>query len=40
MDYRCADGRFLTPPRGMAISITKYLSSFEARVYAGIKGWK
>jgi hypothetical protein len=37
IDYRCADGRFLMPPRGMAVSKTRYLSSSESRVNAGIK---
>jgi hypothetical protein len=27
-------------PRGMAVFNTKYLSSSETRVNAGIKGWK
>jgi hypothetical protein len=40
IDYRCADGRFLMSPRGMAVNNTKYLSSSETRVNAGIKGWK
>ncbi len=40
IDYRCADGRFLMSPRGMAVSNTKYFSSSETRVNAGIKGWK
>jgi hypothetical protein len=40
IDYRCADGRFLMSPRGVAVSNTRYLSSSETRVYAGIRGWK
>jgi hypothetical protein len=41
IDYRCADGRFLMSPRGMAVSKTKYLSSSETiRVNAGIREWK
>ncbi len=39
IDYRCADGRFLMSPRGMAVSNTRYLSSSETRVNAGIRGW-
>jgi hypothetical protein len=27
IDYRCADGRFLMSPRGMAVFNTRYLSS-------------
>ncbi len=38
--YRCAEGRSLMSPHGMAVSNTKYLSSSETRVNAGIKGWK
>jgi hypothetical protein len=38
--YRCADGRFLMSSRGVAVSNTKYLSSSETRVNAGIGGWK
>ncbi len=38
--YRCADSRFLMSPRGMAVSNTRYLSSCETRVNAGIRGWK
>jgi hypothetical protein len=40
IDYRCADGRFLMSPRGMAVSNTRYISSSETRVNAGIRGWK
>ncbi len=40
IDYRCADGRFLTSPSGMAISNTRYLPSSETRVNAGIRAWK
>jgi hypothetical protein len=40
IDYRCADGRFLMSPRGMAVSNTRCLSSSETRVNAGIRGWK
>jgi hypothetical protein len=40
IDYRCADGRFLMSPRGMAVSNTRYLSSSETRVNAGIRAWK
>jgi hypothetical protein len=35
-DYRCADGRFLMSPRGVTVSNTRYLSSSETRVNAGI----
>ncbi len=38
--YRCADGRFLMSPRGMAVSNTRYLSSSETRVNAGIRARK
>ncbi len=38
IDYRSADGRFLMSPRGVAVSNTRYLSSSERRVYAGIRG--
>jgi hypothetical protein len=37
IDYRCADGRFLMSPRGMEVSNTRYLSSSETRVNAGIR---
>ncbi len=40
IDYRRADGRFLMSPRGMAVSNTRYPSSSETRVNAGIRGWK
>ncbi len=40
IDYRCADGRFLMSPRGVAVSNARYLSSNETMVYAGIRGWK
>ncbi len=40
IDYRCADGRFLMSPRGVAVSNTRYLSSSETKVNAGIRGWK
>ncbi len=40
VDYRCADGRFLMSPRGMAVSNTRYLSSSETRVNDGKRGWK
>ncbi len=40
IDYRCANGRFLMSPRGMAVSNTRYLSSSETRVNADIKGRK
>jgi hypothetical protein len=39
-DYRCAGGRFLMSPHGMAVSNTRYLSSNEIRVNACIRGWK
>jgi hypothetical protein len=39
--YRCADGRFLMSPRGLlAVSNTRYLSSSETSVYAGIREWE
>jgi hypothetical protein len=40
IDYRCADGRFLMSPRGVAVSNHQYLSSSETRVNADIRGWK
>jgi hypothetical protein len=40
IDWRCADGRFLMLPRGMAVSNTRYLFSSETRVNASIRGWK
>jgi hypothetical protein len=40
IDYRCADGRFLVSPRGVAVSNHRYLSSSETRVNAGIRGRK
>jgi hypothetical protein len=40
IEYRCADGRFLMSSRGMAVSNTRYLSSSETRVHAGIRGFK
>ncbi len=40
-EYRCADGRFLMSPRGMAVSNSSiYLSSSGTRVNADIRGWK
>ncbi len=40
IDNRCADGRFLMSPRGMAVSNTRDLSSSETRVNAATRGWK
>jgi hypothetical protein len=40
IDHRRADGRFLMSPRDMAVSNTRYLSSSETRVNAGMRGWK
>ncbi len=40
IDYRCADGRFLTSPCGMAVSNTRYLSGGETRVNTGKRGWE
>jgi hypothetical protein len=40
IDCRCADGRFMMSPSGMAVSKTRYISSSETMVNAGIRGWK
>jgi hypothetical protein len=40
IEYRCADGRFLMSPRGVAIPNQNYLSSSETRVNASLKTWK
>jgi hypothetical protein len=40
IDYKCADGRCLMSPHGMAVSYHKYLPSSETRINAGIRGWK
>ncbi len=36
--YRCADGRFLMLPRGVAVSSHRYISSSETMVSAVIRG--
>ncbi len=40
LDYRCAEGRFLMSPHGMAVFNTRYLSCSETMVNACIRGWK
>ncbi len=40
IDYRCADGRFLVLPRGVAVSNHLCLFRSETRVNTGMRGWK
>jgi hypothetical protein len=40
MDYRCAEGRFSLPARGVTILNSPSLPSSETEVRNGIKSWK